>query len=82
MTQLILTHHYWAKALDDGCHVDVTFLDFSKAFNRMSQSVLFKTLCSFGASGSLLRWCESYFTDMRQRVLIDRASLSCLGVCS
>ena len=40
MTQLILTHHYWAKALDDGCHVDVTFLDFSKAFNRMSQSVL------------------------------------------
>ena len=36
MTQLILTHHYWAKALDDGCQEDVAFLDFSKAFDSVS----------------------------------------------
>ena len=75
-TQLILTHHHWAKALDDGCQVNVAFLDFSKAFHGVSHSVLLKTLCSFGVSGSLLRRCESYLTNRRQRVLIDGASLS------
>ena len=49
VTQLVLTHHHWAKALDDGCQVDVAFLDFSKAFDTVS--------CL------LLRWCESYLTD-------------------
>ena len=29
-TQLILTHHQWATALDKGRQVDVVFLDFSK----------------------------------------------------
>ena len=55
MTQLILSHNYWAKVLDDGCQLDVAFLDLSKAFNRASHSVMLKTLCSFGISGSVLR---------------------------
>ncbi|PFX27691.1 RNA-directed DNA polymerase from mobile element jockey [Stylophora pistillata] len=76
VTQLILTYHHWAKALDGGCQVNVAFLDFSKAFDRVSHSVLLEKLCSFGVSGSLLRWCESYFTDRRQRVLIDGVSSS------
>ena len=33
-SQLILTHHKWAKALGEGHQVDVVFLDFSKAFHR------------------------------------------------
>ena len=82
MTQLILTHHHWAMALENGCQVDVAFLDFSKAFDRVSHSVLLKKLCSFGVSGSLLQWCESYLTDRRQRVSIDGASSSWSDVCS
>ena len=46
-------------SLDDGCQLKVAFLDFSKAFDGVSYSVLFKTLCSFGFSESLLLWCES-----------------------
>ena len=45
VTQLILIHHYWAKALDDACQVDVAFLDFSKAFDRVFHSVLLKKTC-------------------------------------
>ena len=59
MTHLTLTHHYWAKSSDNGCQVDVAFLDFSKAFDRVSHSVLLKTSCGFGVSGSLPRWYES-----------------------
>ena len=36
VTQLILTHYYWAKAPGHGCCEDVAFLDFSKAFGRVS----------------------------------------------
>ena len=39
-TQLVLTHHQWTKALDDGLQVDLVFLDFAKAFNRVSHDIL------------------------------------------
>ena len=60
VTHLTLTHNYWAKSFDNGCQVNVAFLDFSKSFDGVSHSVLLKTLCSFGVSGSLPRWCGSY----------------------
>ena len=59
-TQLVLTHHQWAKALDEGRQVNVAFLDFSKAFDRVSHPVLLQKLCGFGISGSIVQWCESY----------------------
>ena len=44
-TQLILTHHNWAKTLDEGRQVDVDFLDFSKAFDLVPHNVLLRQLC-------------------------------------
>lgn len=73
-TQLVLTHHQWTKALDDGLQVDVVFLDFSKAFDRVSHDILLLKLCNFGISGSLLRWCEDYLTHREQRVVIEGQS--------
>ena len=39
-TQLVLTHHIWALALDEGLQVDVAFLHFCKAFDRVSHPIL------------------------------------------
>ena len=39
-TQLILTQHQWAKALDEGHQVHVVFLDFLKAFDRVPHQAL------------------------------------------
>ena len=36
VTQLVLFHHHWTKALDDGSQVDFVFFDFVKAFNTLS----------------------------------------------
>lgn len=75
-TQLVLTHHQWALALDEGRQVDVVFLHFSKAFDRDSHPILLRRLFSFGISGSLLQWCESYLSHRQQRVVLDGVSSS------
>ena len=81
-TQLILTHHEWAKALDEGHQVDVVFLDFSKAFDRVSHQALLHKLCNFGISGELLKWCQDYLSNRRQRVVIDGYSSSLTEITS
>ena len=50
------------------------FLDFSKAFDRVSHDLLLHKLCNFGISGSLLNWCENYRSHREQRVVIDGQS--------
>ena len=81
-TQLVLTHHQWAKALDEGRQVDVAFLDFSKAFDRVSPPVLLQKLCGFGISDSILQWCENYFIQRQQRVVLEGVWSSRSGVSS
>lgn len=39
VTQLVLTHRYWSKALDAGYQVDALFLDFSKACDIFSKVI-------------------------------------------
>ena len=74
VTQLVLTHHYWSKALDAGHQVDAVFLDFSKAFYKVSHVILMQKLCNFGVSGCLLNWCRDYLSNREQRVVIDGIS--------
>ena len=50
--QLVLSHYQWSKALDEGRQVDVIFLDFAKAFDRVAH-VLLQILCNFGTSCAL-----------------------------
>ena len=69
-------HHQWTTALDNGRQVDVVFIDFSKAFDKVNHAVLLQKLCNFGITGSLLQWCESYLSNRRQRVVLDGISSS------
>ena len=62
--------------------MDVAFLDFSKAFDTVSHSILLYKLCGFGISGSLLQWCENYLSNRQQRVVLDGASSSWSDVTS
>ena len=53
-----------------GHQVDVVFLDFLKAFKRVSHQALLHKLCNFGISRELLNWCQDYLSNRRQRVVI------------
>ena len=81
-TELVLTHQQWIKALDEGRQVDVAFLDFSKAFDRVSHPGLHQKRCGFGISGSILQWRESYVTQRQKRMPLEGVSSSWSGVSS
>ena len=70
-TQLARIYHQRAKALDEGHHVDLVFLDFAKAFQWVPHNILFQKACNFGISRSYLSWCADYFSNRQQRVVVD-----------
>ena len=58
------------------------FLDFAKAFDSVSHTLLVYKLQMFGFSGSLLAWFDSYLTNRRQRVVVEGCHSEWLPVTS
>ena len=74
LSQLSRVVHQSAAALERRQQVDVIYLDFSKAFDRVShEKRLFKLEC-LGIGGSLLAWFQLYLSGRRHRVVIDNES--------
>ena len=59
------------KWVDDGSPVDVIYLDFQKAFDKVPHQRLILKLKSHGMGNSIINWIEQWLTDRRQRVVID-----------
>ena len=57
--------------MDDGSPVDVIYLDFQKAFDKVPHQRLISKLKSHGMGNSLINWIEQWLTDRRQRVVVD-----------
>ena len=71
ITQLLDTVHRITRANDPGVQTDVTFLDFSKAFDSVSHPRLISKLDQIGIKGPLLQWFTSYLDNRVQRLVID-----------
>ena len=56
--------------MDDGSPVDVIYLDFQKAFDKVQHQRLIK-LKSYGMGYSMINWIEQWLNDRRQRVVVD-----------
>ena len=57
-------------AMNCGYQVDVIYTDFSKAFDKISHSLLIDKIKQAGIHGDLLRWLESYLRDRTQAVAV------------
>ena len=51
--------------------IDVIFLDFKKAFDKVPHVRLMSKVRTLGIGGSLARWIEAWLVDRRQRVLVN-----------
>jgi hypothetical protein len=60
------------KSLDDSNPVDIVYLDFAKAFDKVPFQRLFKKLYSHGVGGKILGWIQNWLTGRKQKVGINK----------
>ena len=70
VTQLLQVLHDIQKSVIKGEQVDMVYLDFEKAFDKVPHDLLIEKLQSFGIYGNLLKWINSYLTNRQQRVVL------------
>ncbi|KAK4827884.1 LOW QUALITY PROTEIN: hypothetical protein QYF61_022307 [Mycteria americana] len=57
--------------VDDGKAGDVVYLDFSKAFDTISHSILLEKPAAYGLDGRMLRWIKNWLDGQAQRVGVN-----------
>jgi hypothetical protein len=58
--------------IDEGRPVDVIYLDFSKAFDKVPYQRLFRKLYSHGIGGKITQWIQNWLTGRRQKVGVNK----------
>ncbi|MES9976318.1 MAG: reverse transcriptase family protein, partial [Candidatus Thiodiazotropha sp.] len=71
VTNLILARDAWTKAADAGLPIDVIYLDFSKAFDRVDHKILLQKLTGCGIDHVYLRWLQDYLTGRHFNVKVN-----------
>lgn len=70
VTQLLEYMEDLTEAVDSGCDVDVIYLDFCKAFDKVPHKRLLMKLYAYGVRGRLYRWIREFLKDRQQRVVV------------
>lgn len=73
LTQLLNHHEKIINALAKDKVVDVVYLDFAKAFDKVDHGILLHKMRSLGISGKLGVWLHTFLTGREQRVAVDGA---------
>ena len=70
-TQLIEFTDDITKNMENGKQTDVLIMDFSKAFDKVSHSLLLHKLDHYGIRGKTNRWIQSFLTRRSQSVVVE-----------
>ena len=73
LTDLVAFYNGVTGWIDEGRAVDVVYLDFSKAFDTVSHSILTGKLRKCGLDEWTVRWIENWLNNRTQRVVINAA---------
>ena len=71
LTNLLCFFEEITKWVDEGSPVDVIYLDFQKAFDKVPHQRLILKLKSHGMGNSIINWIEQWLTERKQRVVVD-----------
>jgi len=59
------------EAVDLDELVDVIYLDFQKAFDKVPRARFFEKIKAHGITGKILKWLENWFKGRKQRVVLS-----------
>ena len=82
LSQLLVHYDKVLKRMENGENVDIIYLDFVKAFDKVDHHVTLKKLTALGIGGKLIKWIETFLTDRCQSVIVNGASSSAREVLS
>ena len=69
-TNLLESSEWVTEMVDDGSPVDIMYLDFSKAFDKVPHKRLIEKLKAHGIRGEVVNWIEEWLRDRKQRVVV------------
>jgi len=68
-TNLLESNDLLTKLASTKTPADIVFLDFAKAFDKVSHPLLILKLKKYGLDGNLIKWITAFLTNRRQRVV-------------
>ena len=71
LTNLISFYNWVTRLVDKGKAVAVVYLEFSKAFDMVSHSILLGKLAAHGLDRYTLLWVRNWLEDCAQWVVVD-----------
>ncbi len=71
MTQLLSHIEEIYGALNKDNEVDVIYLDFAKAFDKVDHRVLLAKLERYGVNGRALAWIKEFLLNRKQTVVVE-----------
>ena len=71
LTQLLAHHDNIISLLEDGMNVDVVYLDFAKAFDKVDHNLVLTKAQALGINGRLLSWLQQFLLNRKQSVVVN-----------
>ena len=71
VTQLLECLDLWTSILDKGGLVDVVYMNYAKAFDKVAHERLVTKLEGYGITGKVLGWIHNFLTGRRQKVVVN-----------
>ena len=71
LSQLLTHFDHITSELEKGYGVDVIYLDFAKAFDKVDHGITLQKLKALGIHGNLGRWIFTFLTNRTQAVIVD-----------
>ena len=74
VSQLLEHYDEIIDALERNSNIDIVMLDFCKAFDKISISILLKKLKLLGISGNIGKWIANFLINRKQKIVVNKQS--------
>lgn len=71
LSKLLSLYDHTLHHLSEGNNVDIVFLDFAKAFDKVDHGILLHKMKRLGITGKIGRWLHNFLTSRSQKVTVE-----------